>query len=98
MGIKPICLPPQAPKMNSFAERFVRSVKEECLRKHIFLGEESLGKALSEYSSHYYKERNHQGKDSLLLFPDPKLINDRGKIKCRKQLNGVLKYYYRSAV
>ena len=97
MGIKPIRLPPQSPKMNSYAERFVRSVKEECLRKLIFFGEESLSKALSEYLSHYHKERNHQGKDNLLLFPDPKLISNKGKIKRRDRLHGLLKYYFRTA-
>lgn len=97
MGIKPIRLPPQSPKMNSFAERLVRSIKEECLRKLIFFSEESLRKALTEYVSHYHQERNHQGKDNLLLFPDPTSISNRGKIKCRKRLGGLLKYYYRSA-
>jgi len=97
MGIKPIRLPPRAPKMNSFAERFVRSVKEECLNRFIFFGEKSLRKALVEYINHYHEERNHQGKDNLLLFPDPKSITDRGKIKCRKRLSGMLRYYYRSA-
>ena len=97
MGIKPIRLPPQSPKMNSFAERFVRSIKEECLRKHIFFGEDSLRKAIVEYTKHYYEERNHQGKDNLLLFPDPKMVADKGKVKCHTRLNGLLKYYYRSA-
>ena len=96
MGIKPIRLPPQTPKMNSFAERFVRSVKEECLNRLLFFGEEGLRNALVEYTNHYHEERNHQGKDNLLLFPDP-LINDRGKIKCHKRLSGMLRYYYRSA-
>jgi len=96
MGIKPIRLPPQSPKMNSFAERFVRSVKGECLKRLIFFGEESLRKALSEYIIHYHEERNHQGKGNLLLFPNPKLVFNQGKIKCRKRLNGILKYYYRS--
>ena len=59
MGIKPIRLPPQSLKMNFFAERFVRSIKEECLCKLIFFGEESLRKALTEYVSHYHQERNH---------------------------------------
>jgi len=97
MGIKPIRLPPQSPKMNSFAERFVRSVKEECLNRLIFFREESLRKALNEYTEHYHQERNHQGKDNLLLFPDPKLIASKGGIKCRERLNGLLKFYYRSA-
>ena len=96
-GIKPIRLPPQSPRMNSYAERFVRSVKEECLRKLIFFEEESLRGALAEYTNHYHEERNHQGKNNLLLFPNPKLISNKGKIKCRKRLSGMLKYYYRSA-
>ena len=83
--------------MNSFAERFVRSIKEECLRKLIFFGEDSLSKALTEYINHYHEERNHQGKDNLLLFPDPKLISNNGEIKRCDRLNGMLKYYYRSA-
>ena len=97
MGIKPIRLPPQSPKMNSYSERFVRSVKEECLSKMIFFGEDSLIKALVEYIDHYHRERNHQGKHNKLLFPDQKLIGNKGKIKRRKRLNGMLKYYYRSA-
>ena len=97
MGIKPIRLPPQSPVMNAYAERFVRSIKYECMNKLIFFGEESLRKALSEYVLHYHLERNHQGKDNLLLFSDPKTASNRGKIRCRKKLNGLLKYYYRSA-
>ena len=97
MGIKPIRIPPQSPRMNSFAERFVRSVKEECLNKLIFFGEDSLRKTLIEYINHYHEERNHQGKDNILLFKDPKLIANKGQIKCSERLNGMLKYYYRSA-
>jgi len=97
MGIKPIRLPPQSPRMNCYSERFVRSVKEECLRKLVFFGEDSLRKAPAEYIKHYHEERNHQGKHNLLLFPDPKLISNKGKIKCHKRLSGMLKYYHRSA-
>ena len=96
MGIKPIRLSPQSPKMNSYSERFVRSVKGECLSKMIFFGGDSLRKALVEYSNHYHQERNHQGKDNMLLFPDQRLVSNQGKIKCKKRLNGMLKYYYRS--
>ena len=96
MGIKPIRLPPQSPKMNSFAERFVRSVKGECLQNMIFFGEESLKKALTEYINHYHRERNHQGKGNLLLFPDQRLMDNEAKIKYRERLSGMPKYYYRS--
>ena len=47
---------------NAFAERWVRSVKEECLSRLIFFGENSLRRALTRYIEHYHRERNHQGK------------------------------------
>ena len=85
-GVEPLKLPPQCPNLNSFSERLVRSVKEKCLLKFIFFGEDSLRKTFAEYTEHYYQESNHQGKDKLLLFPNPKLIANKGKIKCRNRL------------
>jgi len=61
-GVKTIQLPPKSPNLNAFAERWVRSVKQECLSKVILLGEGSLSRVLTEYSRHYHRERNHQGK------------------------------------
>ena len=54
---------------NAHAERWVRSIKEECLSKLILFGETSLRRVVSEYLEHYHQERNHQGKGNLLLFP-----------------------------
>jgi len=68
-GIEPIALPARSPNLNAYAERWVRSVKEECLSKLILLGEGSLRRVLRHYEAHYHEERNHQGKDNLLLFP-----------------------------
>lgn len=90
-------IPLQSPKMNSFAERFVISIKEEYLNRLIDFGEDILSKAIGEYIEHYHEERNHQGKDNVLLFPDGKLVSNQGKIQCCKRLNVMLKYYYRSA-
>src|SRR5215831_5457351 len=53
---------------NACAERWVRSIKEECLAKLILFGERWLQGVVSNYLEHY-QERNHQGKDNLLLFP-----------------------------
>ncbi|MFZ5573325.1 MAG: integrase core domain-containing protein [Thermodesulfobacteriota bacterium] len=99
-GIKPIRLPPQSPNLNAYSERWVRSVKEECLSKLIPFGERSLENALSEYLAHYHEERNHQGKENRILFPkDPNVPNpNAGEIACRTRLNGVLTYYYRSKI
>jgi putative transposase len=92
-------LTPQSLNLNSFAERWVLSIKSECISGLIFFGEKSLLKALREYLIYYHEERNHQGKRNRLLFPtddfDP--YNCEGNIKCKSRLGGVLRYYYRSA-
>jgi hypothetical protein len=68
-GVKGLRLPPRSPNLNAFAERWVRSVKEECLSHLILFGERSLRKALIQFQEHYHAERNHQGKSNVLLFP-----------------------------
>ena len=67
--VEPLVLPACSPNLNAYAERWVRSVKEECLCKVILFGERSLRRALSEYVEHFHAERNHQGKGNVLLFP-----------------------------
>src|SRR5215831_4431486 len=69
--IKPIPLPARSPNLNAYAERWVRSAKQECLLKLILFGEASLRRALTAFMDHYHQERNHKGKDNLLLFPAP---------------------------
>ena len=76
VGVTPIRLP--ARSLNAFAERWVRSVKDECLSKLILFGENSLRHALKEYVAHHHHERNHQGKDILLLFPEPAIAQTNG--------------------
>ena len=99
-AVRTIPLPPRSPNLNAYAERWVRSVKEECLSKLILLGEGSLRRALRQYEVHYHEERNHQGKDNLLLFPLPARPVSRkpGEVRCRERLGGLLKYYEREAV
>jgi len=70
-GVKCLRLPPRSPNWNAFAERWVRSVKEECLSHLILFGERSLRRALIQFQEHYHAERNHQGKSNVLLFPAP---------------------------
>jgi transposase InsO family protein len=98
-GIKPIALPARSPNLNAFAERWVRSVKQECLSKLILLGPGPLGRVLAEYCAHYHGERNHQGKGNLLLFPKSSGASKRPgtSIRCRHRLGGLLKYYKRVA-
>jgi len=53
--------------LNAFAERFVRSIKSECLNRMIFIGQASLQHAISNFMAHYHRERNHQGLGNELI-------------------------------
>src|SRR5438046_10257606 len=92
--VKCLPLPPRSPNLNAFAERWVRSVKEECLSNLILFVEGSLRRALTKFQEHYHSERNHQGKGNVLLFEraDELLKSSGLYIDCRERLGGVLKY------
>jgi transposase InsO family protein len=97
-GVKRVPLPPRSPNLNAYAERWVRSVKEECLARLILFGEATLQHALHEYVEHYHYERNHQGKGNVLLLPSSSHKHPRaGPMQCRERLGGLLKYYERAA-
>jgi len=96
-GTKVIRLPPRSPNLNAYAERFVRSIKVECLDRLIFVGQASLRRAVSEYIEHYHRERNHQGlKNRLLRLPTAGPADD-GSTRCHTRLGGMLNFYYRQA-
>jgi putative transposase len=82
-GIKPIQLPARSPNLNAYAERWVRSAKEECLAKLVLFGEASLRRALTEFIDHYHGERNHQGKGNLLLFPHHEVGQQKPRSRVR---------------
>jgi len=95
--VEPLMLPARSPNLNAYAERWVRSVKEECLSKVVLFGERSLRRALIEYVEHFHAERNHQGKGNVLLFPrDANICRDR-PVQCRERLGGLLRYYHQEA-
>ena len=81
--------------MNAYAERFVRSIKSECLDQMIFLGRESLVRAITEYAAHYHDERSHQGLGNVLI--SGSVPESEGAVDVRERLGGLLKYYYRKA-
>src|SRR6266850_632975 len=61
-------MPPRAPNLNAYAERWVPSLNEEGLSRVILCGEASLRQALTQYVELFHHERHHQGKDNVLLF------------------------------
>ena len=99
--VTPIALPARSPNLNAHAERWVKSVKDECLSKLILFGEASLRRAVNEYVIHYHAERNHQGKGNALLHPASTSLRPHRRtmeaIACRERLGGLLNYYHREA-
>ena len=95
-GVRIVLTPVQAPNANAYAERFVRSIREECLDRLILFGEHRLRRAVDEFVAHYHKERNHQGLGNALIVPEVDPL--RGpKVRCRERLGGLLRYYHRAA-
>ncbi len=96
-GVEVIRLPPRSPNLNAYAERFVRSVKGECLSKLIPIGTPMLRRALHEYSEHYHRERNHQGLGNQLIVPLRIPPSKSERIDRRTRLGGMLSFYERAA-
>jgi hypothetical protein len=96
-GTKVIRLPPLSQNLNAFAERFVRSIKEECLTKLIFVGQASLRRAIVEYMRHFHEERNHQGLENRLIRERSVVAANDAVIHRRTRLGGMLSYYHRVA-
>ncbi len=95
--IESVKLPPRSPNLNAHAERFVRTIKEDCLERMILFGEQSLRNAIRDFSAHYHGEQNHQGLDNRLITPDKTIGVIEGTVRRRQRLGGMLKYYYRDA-
>jgi transposase InsO family protein len=94
-GVEILMTAYQAPNMNAHAERFVRSIRSECLDQMMFVGRASLEKAIAEYVAHYYGERSHQGLENRI--PSGAPVQREGAIEASERLGGLLKYYHRRA-
>ena len=95
VGEDPILTPYQAPNCNAMAERFVLSIKSECLDRMIFFGERSLRRAIAEYVEHYHAERAHQGLGSERI--EGPGCSGTGEVRFTERLGGILKHYSRAA-
>jgi putative transposase len=95
-GLRVVQTPARAPNANAHAERFVRSIKAECLNRIIPIGERHFRRALAEYVAHYHAGRNHQGLGNVLIAGRP-TTETSGRIRRRPRLGGLLNYYERAA-
>jgi putative transposase len=95
-GVRMVRTPFHAPNCNAHAERFVRSIKEECLDRLIPLGEGHFCRTLAEFAVHYHRERNHQGLGNELI-DNRRSEHHGGRFRRRQRLGRLLSYYYRAA-
>jgi putative transposase len=93
----------RAPNTAAYVERFVQSIKQECLDYFVVFGQRHMNHLCQEFAEHYHAERPHQGLDNELPKPSrkgrkrqPDLI-PLGDIACRTRLGGLLKHYHRKA-
>jgi transposase InsO family protein len=94
--IRIIQTPFRAPTCNAYAERFVRSIKEECLNRVILLGERHLRRTIADFVAHDHGERNHHGLGNELIQPLGQ-ADTQGTVRRRQRIGGMLNYYYRAA-
>ena len=98
-GVRTVLTPYRSPNCSAFAERFVRSIKEECLGRMIIFGEASLLRAIREYTEHYNAEKPNQDVESCVLRPKPRTLESvpAVSVESRDRLGGLLRHYRRLA-
>ena len=95
-GVEIVHTPYRAPRANAYAERWVRSVREECLDHLLILGESHLRRVLTAYVAHYNQARPHQGLGQRTPVPSSAGVG-QGLVRRRDHLGGLLHEYYREA-
>jgi len=95
-GMESVKLPARSLDLNAFAERFVLSIKSECLERMVFFSEAQMRHTVAEFMEHYHRERNHQGLDNRLI-ETRKAEPPTEPVVCQQRLSGLLRYYHRRA-
>ncbi len=93
-GVKPMQTQPASPNMSPYIERFVRSIKHECLNQMLIFGEEHLRYCVEQYCEFYHTARPHGGLNYDMIEPPPP---EEGEVACKKWLGGVMKSWHRAA-
>jgi putative transposase len=99
-GVKGNRIPFQSPNLQAFIERWILTIRAECLNHFIVLGEKHLDFLVSEFVRHYQIQRPHQGIGNVRLIESPAPPEDvpmRSEIRCQRSLGGLLRHYYRKA-
>ena len=97
-GVQVIKTPPQAPRANAFAERWVGTVRRECTDRILVVGERHLATVLATYSAHYNEHRPHRSLGQRPPTPRSDLINPTAaKVRRRSILDGLINEYAQAA-
>ncbi|MDE0866299.1 MAG: integrase core domain-containing protein [Rubripirellula sp.] len=96
-GVKPVRLPPRNPNLNAHLERFVGSLKSECVHKLILFGKTATRRAVRSFLAHYHTKRNHQGLNNELIVPMDRPPDIKAEIETTECLGGLLRSYRRAA-
>jgi transposase InsO family protein len=96
-GVRVIKTPVRSPRANAFAERFVGTLRRECLDHLLIHGERHLRKVLTEYEHHFNHHRPHQGRSLRPPLHDPSgLIDMTSRIHRRRTVTGLISEYRRA--
>jgi len=104
--VEAVLSPPQAPNTQAFVERFIGSIRRECLNHFVFFSAKHLDGVARSWLEHYHAERPHQGRENELLVRPPVTKKSAAtdaatfslrEVRCRKRLGGLLKHYERIA-
>jgi transposase InsO family protein len=100
-GIEIVRAPPRAPRANAYAERWVRTVRRECLDRILIYNPRHLLATLDEYVRHYNEHRPHQGREQRPPAQDipPAPVTDLGAVRIRRRrvLSGLINEYSQAA-
>jgi transposase InsO family protein len=96
-GVKVLRLPPSSPNLNAYAERFVLSIRTECLDRIVPWARRTFGVRFRSTCATNHAERNHQGLGNVLIEGAPSPANTNGRVERRERLGGLLNFYRRAA-
>jgi putative transposase len=95
-GVKTVKGPPQTPRTNCYAERWIRTARAECTDRMLIYGEPHLRSVLGQYADHYNRHRPHQSRQQRP--PDQADVPLDLPVQQRKVLGGLINEYYRAAL